>query len=301
MHLAYLLLPALMVAWVLVAIVVTHARERGISIFHFFMCGSFLATLIFLAICLTTGCDNFFAPRYRTATAMLAMGAIFNGSCQAVLMYNLKKGGRALAFAIPQLGFILPYAWSIVFRDEKFACTGGIGLICIAGAICFLAAKKSSTTETTVTSSLDAKRILISFAAMLIGGMAQIFFSYPAFLPADQQLSTITGSLIIQAASTLLFFFFALVSPVKFTDGIKKAGKFSLLWALGAVLSYCILLPTLEEMRKLNQAGLVYPIGCGGIILLFALYTSIRGKEKLSAGQIAAFAAIIIGIFLVRM
>lgn len=301
MKTAHLLLPALGLAWTFVAIVVAHARQRGISVFHFLMCGSFFSFLIFLGINLFWGMENFFAPQYRLAVVMLILGAVFNSSCQMVAMYNLKQGGRALAFAIPQLSFIMPYAWSIIFRGERFALTGAAGLLCISGAICFLAMKKNTAQSGAVSSALEPKRILIAFAAMFTGGCSQIFFSYPALLPQEQRVSTLTGSLIIQVISMLVYLIFSLFTPVKFIDGIKKTLKYSVLWAVGAVASYCVLLPALEEMSKLKQTGIVYPAACSMLILLFALYTAIRYKEKLSGSQTAAFLAIIAGIFLIRL
>ena len=110
-----------------------------------------------------------------------------------------------------------------------------------------------------------------------------------------------TGSMIIQFATMLLFAILCAFAPGKFIDSMKKALASGIRWSLGATASYCILLPALKYMGERKQSAIVYPIGCSTVIVLFALYASIVYREKLSRGQIAAFIAIIIGIFLIRM
>ena len=110
-----------------------------------------------------------------------------------------------------------------------------------------------------------------------------------------------TGAMIIQFAAVDLFAVFSFFSPVKFADAVKKCWKNSIYWGIGAVASYCILLPALYLMSERNQSGIVYPVGCSSLILLFALYAALKYREKLSLSQSAAFIAIVAGIFLVRM
>ena len=296
----YLLLPLLGIVWALVAVVVANARQKGVSIFHFFMMGSFFASLIFIAINFLTGMENLLLPQYRTALICFVTGSLLNSFGQAVAMYNLKQGGRALAFTIPQLAFVLPYACSIIFFGEKLTLAGASGLFMIAGAISFLSIKKSGTAVANSGAALSAKRILIAFAAMIIIGASQIATSIPAQLDKSSQLSTLAGSMIIQITAAVLFAVFSFFSPEKFTVAIKKCLKSSFLWGIGAAASYCTLLPALKFMGERNQSGIVYPVGCSENIILFALYASLFYREKLSRSQVAAFIVIIIGIFLVR-
>ena len=296
----YLLLPLLGIVWALVAVVVANARAKGVSIFHFFMVGSVFSSLFFIGINFFTGMENVFSPQYRTATLCFAVGSLLNGCGQAVAMYNLKQGGRALAFTIPQLAFILPYACSIIFFGEKLTFAGAAGLLLIAGAIYFLSVKKSGTSTDDSGTALSAKRILTAFAAMVIIGSSHIATSIPAQLEKSSQLSTLAGSMVIQVIAAVLFTVFSLFSPVKFAEAVKKCVKSSIFWGIGAIASYCVLLPALKFMGERNQSGIVYPVGCSENIILFALYTSIFYREKLSRSQIAAFLVIIVGIFLVR-
>ena len=296
----YLLVLLLGMAWTTVAITVANARQKNVSVIHFYLVGSTGAFLIFAAMSLFSGVENIFAPQYRIPLAAYFFGGLLNAAGQGIVMYNLKKGGRAVAVVIPQLAFILPYIWCL-FNGDTFTPAGASGLAAITVAVIYLSLKKSAASGENPGSSLDPKRILIAFCAMLIVGTGQILIAIPVVLKKGGPLSPMTGSMIIQFATMLLFALLCAFSPDKFIDSMKKAVKSGLMWSLGAAASYCILLPALKCMGARKQSGIVYPIGCSMVIVLFALYASICYREKLSRGQIAAFIAIVIGIFLIRM
>lgn len=296
----YLFLPLLGAAWTIVAITAANARQKNVSVIHFYLIGSAGAFLIFTIMSLISGMENIFAPQYRISALAYFTGGVVNASGQGIVMYNLKKGGRALALLIPQLAFILPYIWCL-FNGDTFTPAGASGLATITAAVTYLALKKSASSAENPGSSLDPKRLLTAFCAMLIVGTGQIFMAVPAVLKKGEPLSVMTGSMIIQFATMLFFALFSIFASGKFIDSMKKAVKSGLMWSLSAVASYCILLPALKCMGARKQSAIVYPIGCSMVIVLFALYAAVHFKEKLSRGQIAAFIAIVIGIFLIRM
>ena len=296
----YLLLPLLGAAWTIVAITAANARQKNVSVIHFYLIGSAGAFLIFTIMSLISGIENIFAPQYRISALAYFAGGVVNASGQGIVMYNLKKGGRALALLIPQLAFILPYIWCL-FNGDTFTPAGASGLATITAAVTYLALKKSASSAENPGSSLDPKRLLTAFCAMLIVGTGQIFMAVPAVLKKGEPLSVMTGSMIIQFATMLLFALFSIFASGKFIDSMKKALSSGIRWSLGAAASYCILLPALKCMGARKQSAIVYPIGCSMVIVLFALYAAVCYREKLSRGQIAAFIAIVIGIFLIRM
>ena len=298
---AYLWLPFLGFLWTAVAVIVANARQKGISVFHFYMSGSLFSFLIFLGLNLFLGLDDILSPAKRQAVLIFMLGSLLNGLGQSLVMYNMKKGGRALAFAIPQLAFILPYTWSILFWGEKFSLAGGTGLICITAPICFLAMKKSDTAAGNVSSSLDFKRILLSFAAMLIIGSGHIGMSLPTQLPPENRLPVLNGAMVMVGTATLFFLIAALLTRMDFAAEVKKSWKYSLAWGIGAVVSNGVMLYTLELMGRYNKAGIVFPISCCTLIMMFTIYAAWRFRERLSVSQVAAFAAIIAGILLVKM
>ena len=302
MSFEYLLLPLIGLVWTFVAVTVAYARAKNIPIFHFFLVGGTISTLIFFIINLCVGMENIFSAQYRAATIYFIIGSLLNSLGQAISMYNLKQGGRALAFAIPQLAFLLPYTWSLIFWKEKLTVFGITGLLLITLAICYLSLKKKNNNSSTPSNtSLDYKRLIVAFIAMFFIGASQIATSMPMLLTKENQLSTLTGSMVIQISAVVFFSICCIFSPVKFIESIKRSVKFGFYWSIGAVTSYCVLLPALKIMGNKNQSGIVYPVACSTLIMLFAIYASIFFKEKLSQSQIAAFIAIVVGIFLVRM
>ena len=296
----YLLLPLLGMAWTFVAITTANARQKNVPVIHFYLVGSAGAFLIFAAMSLFSGMENIFAPQYCMSALAYFFGGLLNAVGQGISMYNLKKGGRALALLIPQLAFILPYIWCL-FNGDTFTAAGASGLVVIVVAVTYLSLKKSGSSAENPGSSLDPKRILTAFCAMLIIGTGQIFIAIPIILKKGDQVSAMTGSMLIQFATMLLFALLSVFAQEKFVESLKKAVKRGIMWSLGAAASYSLLLPTLKCMGERKQSGIVYPICCSMVIVLFAIYASVCYREKLSRGQIAAFTAIVVGIFLIRM
>ena len=60
----YLLLPLLGMAWTFVAITAANARQKNVSVIHFYLIGSAGALLIFTVMSLISGMENIFAPQY---------------------------------------------------------------------------------------------------------------------------------------------------------------------------------------------------------------------------------------------
>ena len=67
-----------------------------------------LAVLILTCLAGADGLRSIFAAESRLAVCCFFVGSLFNGAGQAISMMNLSRGGRALAYAIPQQGFLLP-------------------------------------------------------------------------------------------------------------------------------------------------------------------------------------------------
>ncbi|MBQ9338282.1 MAG: hypothetical protein IJS14_13405 [Lentisphaeria bacterium] len=303
MNNAYLLLGLLCLLWTLVAIVLSEAKQRGASVDHFYCFGSTTAVILLLLAGYTVnGLDNFFAPEYRVALLCFIAAALFNGSGQALCMSNLQQGGRALAYSIPQLAFLLPYTWSLVFWREHLSWHGVAGVLMIAAALLYLATRRSAKDGDPVHSSaLEPKRILIAFAAMFLIGGGQILMSTPTRFSAGSRLSPWSGACILQAANALFFLGRSLIVRGITRPQLKCSLRGGLLWGLFAAASYATLLPTLRLLGEMKQAGLVFPVGSSMTILLFSGFTVIRFREKLTLRQWAAFAAVVAGIFLVNL
>lgn len=297
MSTGYLLLLALGICWTFVAIILSEAKSKNCSIFAFYCIGSFLATLLLLLWGGLSLLKELILPEKRFAVGCFAVCAIFNGIGQGITMWNLKKGGRALAYAIPQLSFLLSFVWSIFFWSQQLNWRSASGIVLIVTAVVFLSMCKQQKNS----SELELKRVFISIGAMMLCGFSQILLITPTQLPSAEALSPLTGSCVIQASNALFFLILLLCRYKQEKSGIKPAVKYGIFWGFFASCAYCVLLPTLRILGEIGQSGIVFAVGSSMTILLFSAFTVIRFREKLTLSQWAAFATIVAGIFLVKL
>lgn len=301
MNSAYLFLAFYGLLCTLIAIIVSEAKQRGASINHFYCFGSATAVLLLLAAGYAVGgLNNFFAPGYRRAILCFIAAALLNGSGQALCMSNLKQGGRALAYSIPLLSFLLPYGWSLFY--EPLSWRGVAGVLLIAASLFYLATRRAAANEKKEESSaLEPKRILIAFAAMTLIGSGQILMSAPSRFSAESMLSPWSSACVLQATNALFFLCRSVVTKNATAVQLKCSLRAGIIWGLCAAGVYATMLQTLKLLTELQQGGLFFPVGNGITILLFTAFTAVRFREKLSLAQWGAFAAVVAGIFLVKL
>ena len=304
MNNAYLLLAVLGILWTLVAILLSETRQRGASVNHFYCFGSTTAVmLLFLAGYSVGGLNNVFATEYRPALICFIAAAVVNGTGQALCMSNLKQGGRALAYSIPQLSFLLTYAWSLLFWKERLSWQGVTGVLLIAAALFFLATRHVAKGEEpySLSSSLEPKRILVAFASMALIGSGQILMSIPTRFATEALLSPWSGACILQATNALFFLGRSCCTKKVTRPQIICSLRAGLLWGCFAATCYATLLRTLRLLGEIGQAGLLFPVGNSMTILLFTAFTTLRFRERLTVAQWGAFAAVVVGILLVKL
>lgn len=297
MTLGYILLLVLGICWTLVAITLSEAKNKNCSVLIFYCIGSFLAVSLLGVIGGLTVIRELMLPEKRFAVFCLAVSSLLNGTGQGITMWNLKQGGRALAYAIPQLSFLCPFVWSIFSWDQRLNWRSGGGIFLIVAATLFLSMNRHAGSG----SSLSLKRVLISVAAMLICGASQIVMITPTRLPAEQAVSPLTGACVIQAANALFFLFLICVNRRESLSIWKTSAKFGVFWGVFATCAYGVLLSVLNILGKVGQSGIVFAVGCGMTIAFFTIFTVIRYHEKQSIGQWVAFSVIAIGVILVRI
>ena len=171
MNYAYLLLPLLGLLWALVGIIISEAKQKDIKPQHFYLTGSLCSSMLLLLLNLfaNEGANVCKDKLYAIIFYMLA--AFFNGAGQALSMSNLKRQGRALAYSIPLLAFLLPYFWSVAFWSQSFTWRALAGLILITGAITYLSANKKGTVQAENKVHLPLNQIIVAFTALIIIGI----------------------------------------------------------------------------------------------------------------------------------
>ena len=301
MNYAYLLLPLLGLLWALVGIIISEAKQNGIRPQHFYLTGSICSSVLLFLLNMFASENANLSKDKLCAMIFYMLAAFFNGAGQALSMSNLKKQGRALAYSIPLLAFLLPYFWSVAFWSQSFTWRALTGLVLITGAITYLSANKKGTVQAENKASLPLHQIFVAFIALFIIGIAQILMSIPSQMPAEKALSPLQGALVLQFSSAFFFLGWTLLDKECSIDNLKRSSLYGMLWGISAAASYCVLLPALLLLGRVRQAGIVFPAGCSLTILLFTTYTAIRYRERLSWKQCLAFASVIAGIFLVKL
>ncbi len=285
--------------WTGIAITVTLARQSDCSIRKFYFSGSIWATLVLGIMVLVNGDFHCNSSAWLTALGVLATASLLNGLGQAVMMYNLQSGGCALAYAIPQLAFLVPFLWSGLFGGEKISFLNIIGIVVVAVAIVVSMSGKNDDSQKV---KMKPRRIIISLVSMLILGSSQVFMIYPS-LPqnAEIKLSPTLSAFVILLTSTICFGLVILTNKSQHKANMKKVISYGVAWGSLATASYLTLFFTLKLLGSHGQAGIVFPIGCSTSIVLFAFFTRFKLKEHLCKRQIAAIAAIIVCIFLIKL
>ena len=274
------------------------ARRTGCSIPWFYFLGSLWAALILGGYMLCSGEAAELRGAQWPLVAMISGGAVVNGIGQAVIMWNLKSGGCALVYAIPQLGFILPFLASGLFWGERITWLNLLGVIVEAVAILSVFPRGSKSAD----DSREARRILIALGALLLLGTSQLFYIYPS-LPRNAELKLPASASAFFTLGANMVSFFVITLAVKKREAVpwKSQIPLSLLWGTIAATAFFVLYVTIRVMGEQGAAGLVYPVASSTEIVLFTLFTRIRLREKLVLRQILALAAIVVGIFMIQL
>ena len=296
MSTGYPLVILLGVVWSAVAVIVSEGRRRGCPVPQFYFAGSLTAVLILSALCGADGLRSIFSVDTRPAALCFFVGSVFNGAGQALSMMNLKQGGRALAYAIPQQAFLFPYLWSIAFWNQHISVVSAAGLALIVAAVFYLSMTRSGDRST----SLPASRIAVALLAMCLIGTSQIILITPTRFAAARTLPLLPAAWVILGANASFFLVWSLIRPQGFVS-FRLYLPFGVGWGVCAAASYGILLSALKVLNEINQSGIVFPVGAGILILLYSLFTTVRYRERLNWRQTCAFIALVCGIGCVKL
>ena len=296
MNVGYLLTAVLGVVWSAIAVVVSEGRRRDCPTPQFYFAGSLIAVLILMCLAGAEGLRGIFSPDVRPAVCCFFFGSVLNGAGQATSMMNLGRGGRALAYAIPQQAFLFPYLWSIAFWGQYVSVLSVVGIALIVAAVFYLSVTRSGDRS----AALSPRRIAVALSAMVLMGASQIILITPTRCAAAQTLPRLPAACVILGANTLFFLIWSLLQPRGF-GSFRLYLPFGAAWGVCAATSYCILLSALGSLGKIGQSGIVFPVGAGILILLYTLFTAICYHERLNWKRKCAFAALVCGIGLVKL
>ena len=295
----FLLLPLLGGIWTLVSVIVIRAREAGVPAVVFYFAGTSVSTVLCgLALFLSgMGPSGLSAPGARAVLWCFAAASLLNASGQAVTMYNLKSGGRALAVAIPQLSFLFPFFCAMLFWGEAADFLRILGVAVIAFAV-FLSSYGSPKKD--VPGQWNLKRLGFSLITVVLAGMSQTTLVMSAHLygsPVSGMLKT-----FVYIVTAALFFGVLTLFEIRKTGfpSLRKL-KFGGLWGIVATGSNLMLFHCVDLFTRRGQSGIVYAVACASLMVFIMLYTRFRLGEKLTPLQNLSALGMIAGVLMVRL
>ena len=296
MNSGWLLVLLLGSIWTAIGAVVSEGRRKGCPVPQFYFAGSLIAVLILALLAGREDMRAVFSAGARPAVLCFFLGSLFNGTGQAISMMNLGRGGRALAYAIPQQAFLFPYLWGIAFWGQPIGALSVYGIAMIVCSVFYLSAIRKAERS----SSLPLKRVAVALLAMSLMGTSQIVLISASRLDAARELSKFASSGVILGANAAFFLVWSLIRRRDFAS-FRLYLPFGALWGTCAAASYCVLLTALNVLGKDHREGIVFPLGAGILILAYSLFTVVRYREKLNWRQICAFAVLVCGILCAKL
>lgn len=297
----FLLLFLLGFCWASAGAAVAVARHEKCSVWTFYFTGSLAAALMSWGLLVFGSTPDFSGLFYMPVVLYIAAAAFFNALGQAVTMYNLSAGGRSIAFAIPQTCFLIPFIFAICFWGENLSFWSAAGIICIAGAILINGWKKDDKKD--ADSSIGRRRLLIGVLAALIVGLSQLMLLFPSRMAGEEAARAMQFRVPLLLSFSVLFYgvgIFIFHGKLYKEYFSAKVYKWGLLWGIAAIFSYIVLFMALDLMSRHGQSGIVFAVACSVNIVLFALFSGIRMKEKLSFQQLCSIMMIVAGIISVK-
>ncbi|MBQ7694027.1 MAG: hypothetical protein IJT50_02785 [Lentisphaeria bacterium] len=295
----FLLLPLLGGIWTLVSIIVIRAREAGVHPVVFYFAGTTVSTVLCCLASFLPGMApvDFSLPGTLPVLGCFAAASLLNASGQAVTMYNLKSGGRALAVAIPQLSFLFPFFCTMLFWGEPADFRRILGVAVITLAV-FLSSYGSPRND--VPGQWNLKRLGFSLITVVLAGMSQttvVMSSYLYGSPVSGMLKT-----FVYIVTAALFFGILTLFEIRRTGfpALRKL-KFGGLWGIVATVSNLLLFYCVELFTRQGRSGIVYAVACASLMVFIMIYTRFRLKEKLTFLQNLAALGMIAGVLMVRL
>ncbi|MDR3708609.1 MAG: hypothetical protein P4L33_09920 [Capsulimonadaceae bacterium] len=299
MLIGWLLTVVLGVLWGAIGIVMSSARAWGIAIFTFYTVGCSFAALLGAAVCQVTGTGDALAADAKTIPfiACLAAIALFNCAGQALTMFNLHSGGRSVVYALPQVGFLAPMAYGALAWNEPFGGAKIVGLVLIIAAIIATSKTRKSSEQA---AALTPRRLLIALGALASIGASQIFVILCGRVCRDKAASPLVASTLLLLVSAVIYGGYGLLRQAHVRVDARLA-QFSAAWALLALVSFSVLFAVLPAMSPYKLQGVVFAAASAIGIVIFAVFSHLRQRERFSAQSICALAMILLGIFALRL
>ena len=216
--------------------------------------------------------------------------------CNAAMISALKVGYVSLTSLVISYSLILPTLFGIITYDNKVSAPFAIGLILLAVSLFFLGKKRNSEKEE---KSVSIKWLIFVLLAFVANGTCSILQTHQ-----QRKCAGNFKSEFMMVAMAIVFLFCLVTIAINFkrnkevlSINVKKGWWIAVLYALcNALLNLSVLL----SVGKISP-GIVFPVICGGGLILALILSEIVFKEKLSSFQYVGFAMGVLSIVLLNI
>jgi uncharacterized membrane protein len=241
---------------------------------------------------------------FYAAVPYFLIPGIINVASQAVMVRTLKLGHNGLSVAIRNCAGLVPFSVGVFFLGSTVKWFNSIGLLIIITAFIMIAlSKKNNSSNPSGHQLFSFKWLLFAAASTLLSGTFQTF----------NTLSTVKFNYMVKSgmATPLLMsccafgYITALLlwqrDAVKTINISGKVWRYAVLWAVLALLSYFFMFKTLDIMRSLNAAALVFPTIMGINVSCFFIYSKFKLREPYTLTNICCLIMCLLGVILLSL
>lgn len=257
------------------------ARKLPVGVF--FAIGSALAAVVAWTAWLDRSA---LAQESRVGALAVWMGlAGATNVCGHLCMARALAGGRrSVAWAIGQSALAIPLVASLVIWDERAGIWGWSGLGLLLGGMVLLARSR--------TDGQGPTRIGWALGAFLCYGTTQLIMAVPSHWPGWSDPAHLRLPLNLTAN--------ALAAAVAATSAGIGVGRRILPWSMAYALVLCtafiLVFAALDRLAARGASGVLFPLACGGAIVLFTAWNHVAHRERLSAAEAAGMGLAVAGI-----
>lgn len=291
MGVGYLSAVFLGILWLGIGLVMADARNQGLPITAFYFFGTLMASAFGWGILVFQGLPTMHLLANGPFIGLLIGGALLNCLGQGMTLKNLERDGRSLAYALPQLCFVVPFVVSIVWLGESLTLAKGLGFASLALAVYWiaLAGKPGSPGA-----RFSRRRLLWSGLAALLMGGSQVTLLLALRHPEGRSASPLLLSVLILSVSMVIYaagYAFISRDRLRFAPRVLLLGG---LWGALAISSYTVLFFSLSHMAPRGK-GVVFAIASSIAITGFSLFSVLWMKEKATLWLWGALTLVVIG------
>jgi multidrug transporter EmrE-like cation transporter len=291
MWVGYLSAVLLGILWLGIGLVMADARNQNLPIAAFYFFGTLTASAIGWVFLGFFGFPSMILLANGPCIGFLTGAALLNCLGQGMTLKNLERDGRSLAYALPQLCFVVPFVVSIVWFGESVTLPKGLGFASLALAVYWIALAGKGGSKGSV---FSRRRLLWSGTAALLMGGSQVSLLLALRQPAGISASPLLMSVLVLTASMVFYAAGWAFSPRVRLRPRPRVLLLGGIWGGLAISSFTLLFISLAHMDPRGK-GVVFAIGSSIAIAGFALFSVLWMKEKATPRLLGAITLVVMG------